>query len=163
MTLTDIQPLEFWVALQEELHDTFGLNADVMDKDGKRLSGNTWGNDLCRAIREDSKGFGAICATAGQMFTQLMQQGEPFHEECDGGMMRISVPIKKDGELLGAVGGCGLFDPEGEVDEFSIGMMSDLEEGTITELAKQVRPADPEKIKEIQAFIQKRIDEAFAG
>ncbi len=161
MKLTDIKPLEFWVALQNELHDKFSLNADVMDNEGKRLSGNTWGNELCRAIREDAKGFGAICAPAGQMFTHLMQNKEPFAEECDGGMMRISVPVVKDGELLGAVGGCGLFADDGEVDEFSIDMMSDLEAEHIAAMAKDVKSASTERVEEIQAFIQDKISEAL--
>jgi len=162
MKLTDIKPLEYWVALQEDLHTRFGLNADVMDHEGKRLSGNTWGNDLCRAIREDAKGFGAICAPAGQAFTQMMQQGKPFAEECDGGMMRISVPVLKDGELIGAVGGCGLVAEDGEVDEFSIDMMSDLDAERITKMTPGVHVASEEKVKEIMVFIQGKIDEALA-
>ncbi len=161
MELTDIMPKEKWVELQEELHTRFQLNADVMDKEGKRLAGNTWGNDLCKAIREDKKGFGAICAPAGMMFTQMMKEGEPFVEECDGGMARISVPVKVDGELIGAVGGCGLVVDDGEVDAFTVGMMSDLEEAAVEKMAENVGIASDEKVKEIQEFIQKRINEAL--
>jgi len=161
MELTDIMPKEQWVELQEELSKKFGLNADVVDKEGKKLAGVAWGNDLCKTLHEDKKGFGAICATAGSMFTQMVKAGEPFVEECDGGMMRISLPVKKDGELVGAVGGCGLVSDEEEVDEFSIGMMSDLEEAQIGELAKTVSEVSEARIKEIQAFIQQKIDTAL--
>lgn len=162
MELTDIMPLEGWVELQEELHERFNLNADIMDKDGKQLAGNTWGNELCREIRGDSKGFGAICAPAGQMFRQLMQEGKaPFAEECDAGMMRISVPIIKDGELLGAVGGCGLVPEGSEVDEFTIDMMSDLDAERITHMASEVSFASEARVKEIQDFFQKRISVAL--
>lgn len=161
MELTDIMPKENWIAIQDELHQKFHLNADIMDKEGKRLAGNTWGNDLCKAIREDSKGGGAICVPAGMMFVQMIQQGEPFVEECDGGMARISVPIKVDGELIGAIGGCGLVVDDGEVDEFTIGMMSDLEEEAITKAAGSVREATEEKVKEIQDFIQAKLDAAI--
>ncbi|MGL1861069.1 MAG: PocR ligand-binding domain-containing protein [Pseudodesulfovibrio sp.] len=158
MELTDLMPVEDWVALQEELHVRYQLNADVMDKEGKRLSGNTWGNELCKAIREDAKGFGAICAPAGQMFLKLMQNGtKPFSEECDAGMMRISVPIIKDGEFLGAVGGCGLIPEDGEIDEFTIDMMSDLDAERITHMTPKVGSASEAKVAEIQAFILERV------
>lgn len=163
MELTDIMPKEKWIALQEELHQKFALNADIMDKEGKRLSGFTWGNDLCKAIHDDSKGFGAICATAGMMFVQMVKEGEPFVEECDAGMARISLPIKVDGELVGAVGGCGLVVDDGEVDEFTIGMMSELDEETIAKASATVSEASESKVAEIQAFIQEKIDEAIAS
>jgi len=163
MELTDIMPVEDWVALQNELHERFKLNADVMDKEGKRLAGNTWGNDLCKAIREDKKGFGAICATAGQMFVQMLQNAkEPFAEECDAGMMRISVPIIVDGEFIGGVGGCGLVADDGEVDEFTIDMMSDLDAEKIAQAAKGVSVATEAQVKEIQDFIQGRIAKAIS-
>lgn len=163
MELTDFMPVEKWVELQEELHDRFQLNADIMGKDGKRLAGNTWGNELCREIRGDAKGFGAICAPAGQMFLQLMQNGKkPFAEECDAGMMRISVPIVRNGEFLGAVGGCGLVAEEGEIDEFMVDMSSDLDAAHISALATEVGVASEARIKEIQDFIQARIADAIS-
>jgi len=158
MELTDFQSVEKWVELQDELHERFALNADVMNKEAKRLAGNTWGNELCREIRGDAKGFGSICAPAGQMFLQLMQQGQkPFAEECDAGMMRICVPVIKDGEFLGAVGGCGVVPADGEVDEFTIDMMSNLDADNITEMAKEVQIASPERVQEIQDFIKEKV------
>lgn len=159
MNLTDLASEEKWRELQNELHENFHLNADIMDKEGRRLLGNTWGNTLCKTIREDAKGFSSICVTAGQMFTHLIQQGEPFVEECDGGMMRVSVPVMKDDELIGAVGGCGLVAEDGEVEEFTIGMMSDITEEKIAELAQGAPIVSEERVKEIQAFIDKRIAE----
>lgn len=161
MELTDIMPKEKWVELQNELYERFQLNADVMDKEGKRLAGNTWGNELCKGIREDSKGLGAICVPAGMMFVHMLQEGEPFVEECDAGMARVSIPIKVDGELVGAIGGCGLVVGDGEVDEFTIEMMSGLDAEQITHMAKTVPTATDEKVKEIQEYIQKRLDESM--
>jgi ligand-binding sensor protein len=158
MNLTDLQPKEKWIELQQELHDRFHINADVMDKDGKRLAGNTWGNELCRAIREDAKGHGAICAPAGQMFVQLMQNGRAaFVEECDAGMMRISVPVIKDGELLGAVGGCGLVAEEGEVDEFMVEMSTSMDGETVAGLAKSVHAVSEARVQEVLEFIKARV------
>lgn len=159
MKLTDYIAEEDLKTLQQELHDTFGLNADVMDGEGARLFGNTWGNVLCKAIREDAKGMGAICVPAGQVFIHEMQQGEPFSEECDAGMMRISVPVVVDGEVIGGIGGCGLMPADGEVDAFTIGMMSDVAEADAEKMAEGVQVASEERVKEIQGYIAKRISE----
>lgn len=159
MHLTDLIATEDLRKLQEELAERYGLNADVMDADGKRLLGTTWSNNLCRAIRDDKKGFSAICMPAGQMFTHLMHQGGPFTEECDAGMMRVSVPIVADGNVIGAIGGCGMVPPDGEADSFAIGMMSDMDESAAENLAAQLRPAPQGRGEEIQAFIQKRVKE----
>lgn len=162
MELADVMTRDEWISIQNELHEKFNLNADIMDRDGKRLAGNTWGNELCPAIRDDTKGFGAICATAGMMFTQMVQEGEPFVEECDGGMARISVPVRVNGELLGAVGGCGVVVDDGEVDEFTINMMSDLDEAAISEKAATVPVAGEDAVREIQSFIQEKITATIA-
>ncbi|MDD3311380.1 PocR ligand-binding domain-containing protein [Pseudodesulfovibrio sp.] len=160
MKLTDLAPEAKWRELQQDLHDRFGLNADIMDADGHRLFGNTWGNDLCRAIRNDDKGFSSICVMAGQMFTRLLKEGEPFAEMCDAGLLRVSVPVKRDGEVIGAVGGCGLLPAEDEeVDAFTVGMMSGLDEAAIPGLASTVRTADEARIREIQDHISKRVAE----
>ncbi|MBC15848.1 putative histidine kinase sensor domain protein [Pseudodesulfovibrio profundus] len=157
MELTDLMPVEDWVALQYELHDRFGLNADVVNSKGQRLAGNTWGNELCHKLRADSKGYGAICATAGMMFTQMVQEGQPFVEECDAGMTRISVPIVVDGEHLGALGGCGVVAEDGEVDGFTIGMMSNLSEDDISQTIETVSTVSYENIQEIQDYIESRL------
>jgi ligand-binding sensor protein len=153
MTLKDLIAEEELARLQQDLHDTFGLNADIMDAEGHRLLGNTWGNQLCRAIRDDAKGFGAICAPAGQMFTQLMKKGEPFAEYCDGGMLRVSVPVVVKGEVVG-----GVVPDDEEVDEFTIGMMSDLDEEAIAEKAKTVTAVSEAKVAEIQQYITDRLE-----
>ena len=158
MTLTDRIAEEDLKLLQQELHDKYGMNADVMDADGHKLYGATWGNELCPALHHDDKGFGAICVPAGQMFVHLAKQGEPFAEFCDGNMMRVSVPVVVDGEVVGSIGGCGLAPADDEVDEFTIGMMSGLEEDDISAKAATVRHASEERVQEIIGFITERIE-----
>ncbi|NDV18842.1 transcriptional regulator [Pseudodesulfovibrio sp. JC047] len=160
MNLTDLIGKDDLIALQNELRDAFGLNADIMDAEGKKVVGHTWGNELCSTIRDDAKGFGSICAPAGQMFHHVLSTTkEPIAEFCDGGMMRVAVPVLHDGEYIGAVGGCGLAPDDDEVDTFTIGMMSDLDEAVLTEKAKTVAVGSQDKIKEIQSYITRRVEE----
>ncbi|BDQ37504.1 hypothetical protein SYK_18640 [Pseudodesulfovibrio nedwellii] len=160
MKLTDLIGKDDLIALQNELHDTFSFNVDIMDAEGKKVVGHTWGNELCPLIRDDAKGFGAICAPAGQMFHHMLSTTkEPIAEFCDGGMMRAGVPVIHDGEYIGAVGGCGLASDDDEVDAFTIGMMSDLDEAVVEEKAKTVTVVSEAKVKEIQEYIAKRIQD----
>ena len=74
-------------------------------------------------------------------------------------MMRVAVPIKHDGEVIGSVGGCGLMPADGEIDPFTIGMMSRHQRGDRGEAVPAVHVADEDRVKEIQAYIRKRVDE----
>ena len=164
MNLIDLMPLGEWKRLQSDLHARYGLNADVMDAEGKRLAGVSWGNQLCSSLHDDAKGFGAVCLPAGQMFIHLMNAEKvPFAEECDAGMMRVSVPVVVDGEVLGAVGGCGLIPHDGEVDGFTIEMMSGLDEAAVESLAVTVAAAGPNSVEDIQTFVMDRLPALVNG
>ena len=164
MTLTDLAPLEKWVELQNELHEKFHINADIMDPQGHRMAGNAWGNDLCKLIRNHPKGLATICAPSGQAFTNLMQVSKaPFVEECDAGMVRISVPVVRDGELLGAVGGCGLLPDDGELEEFYIQMATEADDDRLAKLAATVRVSSRDKLALIVDYIKKRIAEIIGA
>ncbi|MBU8922494.1 MAG: PocR ligand-binding domain-containing protein, partial [Bacteroidales bacterium] len=105
---------------------------------------------------------GAICAPSGQMFRQLMQTGrKPFAEECEGGMLRISVPIIHEGELVGAVGGCGLVPEDGEIEEYMIEMSTGMTGEEIAALSKEVGIASEARVQEIIDFIQGKVAEAI--
>ncbi|WP_243544694.1 PocR ligand-binding domain-containing protein [Pseudodesulfovibrio tunisiensis] len=163
MKMTDLAPEQDWKALQQELRDTYGFNADIMDAEGRRLFGSSWGNDLCRAIHDDRQAFGAICQPSGQMFTHLLTSGRTaFAEECDGGMLRITVPVIRNNELVGAVGGCGLLPDDGEIEEFMIRMSSGMDEATIAKHAGTVAPVQRARVDEIIARIERRIREITA-
>ncbi|MUM77803.1 transcriptional regulator [Pseudodesulfovibrio sp. F-1] len=163
MRLIDMQPKEEWEKLQQELNDRFHFNADVVDQDGVRLAGTAWGNELCRAIRENEQALGAICKPAGQMFVHLMREGRAaFVEECDAGLVRVSVPVIRDGELLGAVGGCGLVPEEGEVDEYMVEMSSGMDAETVGRLAGTVTSVSAERVREIIDFIEAKVAELVA-
>jgi ligand-binding sensor protein len=69
---------------------------------------------------------------------QAMQTRRPAIEECDGGLVKIVVPIFLDDTFLGAVGACGLLLDEGEVDTFLIDKITGIDEETAQELAADV-------------------------
>jgi len=140
MKLNDILPIEKWFALEKDLHNRYGLDVNVFDTSGVRISDfKEWVNRLCPAIKATDKGQSFICAVAHMnIAAQAMQTRRPAIEECDAGLVKVVVPIFIDDTFLGAVGACGLLLDEGEVDTFLIDKTTGIDEETAQELAAGV-------------------------
>ncbi|QJB55484.1 PocR ligand-binding domain-containing protein [Pseudodesulfovibrio sp. zrk46] len=164
MKMTDLMTVEEWQALEKELHEKFKINAEVVEEDGKRVTGKRlWCNDLCKTIRESDKGVGGICAPSGQEFVRLTrEERKPFIEECDICLAKINVPVVVNDELIGAVGGCGPLPEGNELEEFMVSVTMGLEEGEIAQLAESIPTASQERLEEIQAFIENKVAEVLA-
>jgi ligand-binding sensor protein len=153
MKLTDILPIEKWIALEKDLHNRYGLDVNVFDTNGVRISDfKEWVNRLCPAIKATDKGQSFICAVAHMnIAVQAMQTRRPAIEECDAGLVKIVVPIFIDDTFLGAVGACGLLLDEGEVDTFLIDKITGIDEETTEKLAAgigQISTAAAESLAE---------------
>ena len=153
MKLNDILPNEKWIALEKDLHNRYGLDVNVFDTSGVRISDfKEWVNKLCPAIKATDKGQSFICAVAHMnIAAQAMQTRRPAIEECDAGLVKIVVPIFMDDTFLGAVGACGLLLDEGEIDTFLIDKITGIDEETAQKLAADARTistADAESIAE---------------
>ena len=159
MELTDILPLEEWVKLEKEMNNRSGLDANIFDTDGVRISADkSWVNRLCPAIKATDKGQSFICAVAHQnLAAQARQLRRTVIEECDAGMVKMVVPIFIDDEFIGAAGACGLILEAGEIDPFLISKMTDIEEERIDELAENLSEITTEAIKSLAAFTEERI------
>ena len=122
MKLTDIMPLEQWVDLEKEIHAKFGIDTNVFNTDGVRISEfKQWVNRLCPAIKATDKGQSFICAVAHMnLAAQASQTHRTVIEECDAGLFKLVVPIFIDNTFLGAVGACGMLLDDGEADSFLI-------------------------------------------
>lgn len=138
MELTDLLPLEKWVELEKEIHARSGLESNVFNTDGIRITDNkVWVNRLCPAIKATDKGQAFICAVAHMNLAhQAKEEGKPVIEACDAGLMKIVVPIIMDGEFIGAVGACGLLPADGEVDAFLVNKITEIEEDTVEAFAR---------------------------
>ncbi len=140
MKLTDLAPLERWVALEQEIHARTGMDANVFDPRGYRITPvKNWANRLCPAIKETDKGQSFICAPAHMnIAAQAMRAGTPVIEECDAGMIKLVVPIRLNGEFLGAVGACGMKFDESDIDAYLVNKMTDIDEEAVERLSVTV-------------------------
>jgi ligand-binding sensor protein len=160
MKLTDLQPLEKWVTLEEAIHQRSGMRASIYDVNGIGITGQSrQANELCSALRATGKGQTYICAVAHQNMAAMAQNSRgPIIEECDAGLLKIVVPIFFQGEFIGAAGGCGRLLEDGEVDDFMINKTTDLAEEKIEELAQSITTITREEAEHLAAFIAGEID-----
>jgi ligand-binding sensor protein len=160
MKLTDIAPLERWMELENDINTRSGMDANVFDTRGYRISDQKhWANKLCPAIKDTDKGQSFICAPAHMnIAAQAMRSREPVIEECDAGMIKLVVPIFMNEEFVGAVGACGMKFEDGEIDAFLVNKMTEMDEEKVETLSATVPSIAREKAEELKQFIQEKID-----
>lgn len=164
MTLTDLMPLKEWKAFETEIAQKFNIDVNLFDTAGIRITDfKNWVNSLCPAIKATDKGQSFICAVAHMnIAAQAMREQAPLIEECDGGLVKIVVPIFVHDEFVGAAGACGFIKEEGEIDSFLINKITDIDEERIETLSKDVIPFPAVKVEAIKEHLAARLSEIVA-
>jgi ligand-binding sensor protein len=165
MKLTDLAPLERWMQLENDINARSGMDANVFDPQGYRISPQKhWANELCPAVKDTDKGQSFICAPAHMnIAAQAMRSGETVIEECDAGMIKLVVPIFVGGEFVGAVGACGMRFEDGEVDAFLVNKMTDIAEDRVESLAATVPSIGRTQTEELGRYIREEVDRILAS
>ena len=165
MELTDLLPLEKWKEFEQDLHERSGLDVNVFNREGIRITDyKQWVNRFCPRIKADDRGQSYICAVAHMNVAELARQaGAPTTEECDAGLLKFVVPIEVDGEFLGSVGACGLILEDGEVDSFMVNKTIGMEEDEIEELTYDIKHISQSEIDQLGAYIREKLDEIIAA
>ncbi|MGM0654206.1 MAG: PocR ligand-binding domain-containing protein [Thermodesulfobacteriota bacterium] len=160
MQLTDLMSVEKWTELEKEFADKFYLQSSVFNPEGIRITDNpNWANSLCPVIKSTEKGQSFICAVAHMnMSNQARKTKEAVIEECDAGLLKLVVPIFFKDEYLGVVGGCGLLAEDGEVDEFAINKITEMDEEKIRQLSADVQTITDQGVQDACDFLQKRLE-----
>ncbi len=159
MELTDLLPLEKWKEFEKEINRRSGLDANIFNIDGIRITDyKNWANRLCPAIKATDKGQSYICAVAHMnLAIQAKQTQKSLVEECDAGLVKIIVPIFVKDEFLGAVGACGFLLDNGEVDPFLVNMTTGIDEEDIERLSADIETISTEKARIVVSYIEEEI------
>ena len=165
MKLTDLAPVEKWIELEKDIHQKSGLDVNVFDTKGYRISEfKNWANRLCPEIKATDKGQSFICAPAHMNIAALaLRSKKPVIEECDAGMLKLVVPIFLNGEYIGAVGACGFLLDDGEVDSFLVYKMTDINEDKVERLAQDVKTITIEKVEMLAQYITEQLAKITAN
>ncbi len=161
MELTDMLSVEEWARLEKELSDRFKLNCTVFKSDGISVTGKqNFCNKLCPEIKANKDALAAICAPGNQNFmARARQTGKAVIDECDAGLLKISVPIFVGEEFLGTAGGCGVLPEGGEVEDFMVQKTTGFSEEKIETLCQGLGTMTAEQAGEVAAVIEERISQ----
>ena len=161
MKLEDVAPLEKWIDFEVEIHQLTGLDVNVFNAAGYRITEfKNWANNLCPEIKATDKGQSFICAPAHMnIAAAAMRSKEPAIEECDAGLIKMVVPIFVKEEFVGAVGACGFLLDDGEVDSFLVYKMTDIEEEKVENLSRGIPAITTAKAQSLSQYITARINE----
>ena len=165
MQLADLAPLERWIELEKDIHQKSGLDVNVFDTKGYRISElKNWANQLCPAIKATDKGQSFICAPAHMNIAALaMRSKQAVIEECDAGMLKLVVPIFAGEEFVGAVGACGFILDDGAIDSFLVNKMTDISEAEIEHLATGMESISTVKAQALEQYIMNQINEIVSA
>ena len=164
MKLTELAALDKWIELEKDIHHRSGLDANVFDTKGYRISEQkNWANRLCPEIKAPDKGQSFICAPAHMNIATLaMRSRQAVVEECDAGMLKLVVPIFANDEYVGAFGACGFLLDDGEVDTFLINKMTDITEDTVERLADGIAAITAKETEILGRYITNQISRIIA-
>jgi len=164
MNLTDLAPVERWRELEKAISQQFGLDVNVFNIKGYRISDfKAWANRLCPAIKATDKGQSFICAPAHMNIANMaMRSKKTVIEECDAGLLKLVVPIFVNGEFLGAVGACGVLLDEGEVDSFLVNKITEIDDDRIELLSQQMPSITTAKAQAAGHYIEEQVARIMA-
>ena len=159
MNLTDLMPLAEWEAIEQEINREYGLDANFFNIDGIRITSfREWANRLCPTIKATDKGQSFICAVAHMsVAAEAKSDRTPRIEECDGGLLKIVVPIFLGDKFVGAFGACGFILDDGEVDTFLINKVTDIPEEKLAALSEDIPHISRERAESLVDDVQKKI------
>ena len=161
MELTDLMPMDQWVALEKEICRRFDIDANVFNIKGIRITDHKeWKNKLCPAIKATDKGQSFICAVAHMNLAAMASKTRlPVVEECDAGLLKMVVPVFVDDNFLGAVCGCGILPEGGEVESFLVNKITEIDTDEVEQLAEGIRQISQGEIDAFVAFAQQQIEQ----
>lgn len=160
MELADLAPLEKWVALEKDVHERSGLDANIFNTAGIRITDyKQWVNRFCPKVKADDRGQSFICAVAHMNIAEMAKNAKaPVIEECDAGLLKLVVPVFVGETFVGAFGACGLILDEGEVDAFMVNKTIGMDEEEIENLSGDIDRISSEQVESLAKYIQERIE-----
>ena len=133
----------------ETLGRKYGLAMAVVDEEGKIVLSAGTRNPLCEQIRVNEESLTYICSqTSAAMSRELKTTLQPLVETCEAGMLRIAVPIVKEGRLIGQVTGCGVAEDDQAIDPETLALQMGKTEETVAELARDVEARSQQEMWE---------------
>lgn len=150
MTLMDWKTAEQWADILTRFACETQMAAALIDDEGIILQCQGERFPLCQAVRDHQQSLTFICGqTNTAMFAEVKKARRPITDLCEGGLLRMVVPLVWEDEVVGQVNACGLAPADEELDPFILAKQMDISEGEVLALARSTPTGDEEELQAI--------------
>ncbi len=140
MTPLELKPEAEWHAILDRLFAETTMAACLSNGKGEVLFCRGERFPLCAAIKGTPTAATYICGqTNTAMLAVVKRTLRPAIDLCEAGLLRMVIPIVRDGALVGQVFACGLAAEGEELDPFMVAKQLGVGEERVTELASATR------------------------
>lgn len=151
MTPLDMMSKDEWDEILEEFARKTQMVACLGDPKGSVIQCRSDRTPLCLAIRSNQETLTYICGQAStSMGAVITKTLKPELDYCQAGLMRIAVPIVREGSMIGQVFACGLASEEEEIDISLLAKQLQVTENEVREMVKSI-PVGTEEAVEREA------------
>ncbi len=150
MTPYDLKKKSEWDELLKQCATDLRMTACLADEAGIALQCRAERYPICAAIRENETATSFICSQASAAMTAVVRKSlKPEVDVCDVGLIRVVVPLVRDGKLVGQITACGLGSDEEELDPFVVAKQLGITEEQVLDFAKSTPAGSEEKLQPV--------------
>lgn len=151
MRPTDLATPEEWKDIQSLFAMVTGLTSVTFDLDANPVTQPDFQNSYCARVKATETGA-ALCKEAHKAITnEVLRTGKPVVGRCRAGLVKVVVPIRIDGEIVGVTGGCGVYLKTEGLDRqalLGVGERVGFSQQDVMELAETIKGIDEKVIAE---------------
>ena len=137
MTPYDLMSKTEWDELLGQFARDIRMSACLADAAGTALQCQADRYPLCAAIRESEAATAFVCSQASAAMTAVVRKTlQPEIDICDIGLVRVVVPLVREGGVIGQVTACGLASRDEELDPYPVAKQLGITEEQVLELAR---------------------------
>jgi ligand-binding sensor protein len=150
MTPLDLKTKEQWDEILDRFARQLGMTTCLTDDTGNQPLCHFDRFPLCALIRANQTATTFICSqTNTAMLAVVKKTLQPEIDLCEAGLIRLVVPLVRDGRLVGQVFACGLATKDEELDPFPIAKQLGVPEEQVVELAKSTPFGSEEELQQL--------------
>jgi ligand-binding sensor protein len=148
MTPLDLKTKEEWEQILARFSGQIEMTACLTDDTGTRPLCHGDRYPLCASIKDNQQAVTFICSqTNTAMLAVVKRTLAPEIDLCEAGLIRVVVPVVREGELVGQVFACGLAPTDEEFDPFLVARQLGVPEERVVELARSTPARSEEELR----------------
>jgi ligand-binding sensor protein len=147
MTPLDVKTEHEWTSVLERFAAETKMTAMLTDDEGSPLLVRGERYPLCAAVRAEPEASTFVCSQINTaMLAAIRNTLRPEVDQCDLGLLRIVVPIVRDGAVIGQIAACGLRAEDEEPDAFLAAKQLGRSEDEVASLAESTPGGSEEEL-----------------